>query len=190
MSDLTMAKVRALYEDMVQIEQNMVALERKVAQGIAAMGSRPSPVTRIVNKREAGWVVVVRVAVLACALGLELGLSLASSSGWRPVLIAVPIVLAVVWVGGEIVGRLLPANSEEISSAPWLTPGSPKHKITRDDFERTCLDKKINGREKDACADVIFGNLTVENAARNHKLGPTPVASRLLEIFMQQFQTD
>lgn len=182
MSDLTMAKVKALYQDMVLIEQNMVELDRKAELRVAMLDK----FNRGQNEVQSSLGNTLKTIVLSASVGFSLGLALASDSGFKILLICIPLGLAIAWAIATHLERRR-TTIEHKDPVPLST--SPVVKgCSREDFIQRCFDARIEGRDKEACEDVLFGNLSVEDAARKHKLFPTTLTARLTKIDMQQCQ--
>lgn len=185
MSDLTMAKVKALYQDMVLIEQNMVELDRKAELRVAMLDKRAT-FNRGQNEVQSSLGNTLKTIVMSASVAFSLGLALSSDSDFKILLICIPVGLAIAWGIATHLERRR-TTIEHKDPVPLST--SPVVKgCSREDFIQRCLDARIEGRDKEACEDVLFGNLSVEDAARKHKLFPTTLTARLTKIDMQQCQ--
>lgn len=166
MSDLTMAKVRALYDDMVVIEKNMKTMESKMRMDMArlekqsseprAAGSNSMPLVAVVS-------LVTFILGLACALAF-------SRPWWVSLALVLPglafLFLTWIWIAKYQVDR--PAARERSQGYKW----------TEERFAAAC--SKHSPREWGACRDVLLGGMSIESAATKNKMFPAQV-QRLVE---------
>ncbi|MDD2845110.1 MAG: hypothetical protein PHT57_09165 [Rhodoferax sp.] len=179
MSDLTMAKIRALYEDMVLMEKNMKTMEQKMHIAIERLEKKVS-VPRAYGSNSMPFVVVVALTTFI----LGLAFALAFSRPW--------------WVS---IGLVLPGLAFIFLTWLWIEKGRhqpPAHAAyekpvagmwTQEQFQSACLTvrPKIEGKNQDACRDVVFGGMTAKDAATKHQLSAIDVQRCIRAIACEIF---
>lgn len=176
MTDLTMAKVKQLYQDMVAMEQNVITLEKRTTLRVALLERRTthelSP-----SKGYSSRSGTLKTIVMAASIAFGLGVSVSSGSDFRMLLAGIPIGLGIAWAF-VVYLEWRKANQEE-DTHTQETRGPVNRQMTKDDFIRVCLSNRIGGWDKDACEDVILGGLSIEDTAKKYKMFPRVLASNL-----------
>lgn len=166
MSDLTMAKIRALYEDMVLMEKNMKAMEQKMRMDMVRLEKKVNE-PRVAGSSSMPLVVVA--ALITFILGLAFALAF-SRPWWVSLGLIGPgiglLFLTWIWIAKHQVDQ--PAAQERRQGYKW----------TEERFAAAC--SKHSPREWAACRDVLLGGMSVESAAKKHKMFADQV-QRLVE---------
>lgn len=167
MSDLTMAKIRALYEDMVLMEKNMKTMEQKMRMDMVRLEKK---VSEPGAAGSSSMPLVVVAALITFILGLAFALAF-SRPWWVSLGLVLPGLsfLFLTWLWMERRRNQPPAHEKPVARTRTQEQSQAS---ALEQFQAACLAARpqVQGRNRDACRDVLLNGMTVEAAAARHKL--------------------
>jgi hypothetical protein len=175
MTDLTMGKVKALYQDMVAIEQNIQAMSRAMKAQLATLVTRAASTRSLRNINSS-----LKTIVTAAAIAFGLGVSITPGSRVSVLFAGIPLGLGLAWAFVEYLER----SKSETTQLDQPTVTVPiRQQITESEFLNACLEARIEGSVKDACEAVIFRGLEIEDATKIAKTFPSVIEGKLKTIY-------
>jgi hypothetical protein len=183
MSDVNMGKIKELYVDMVSIEKNVTAIEKRMIGNLAVLERRTAQHSAAVSRsKRPSPATSLKTLLMAASTAFGAGLALTVNPGFGSLWIAgIPIGIAITWLVvhcAEKNGRgVLETVRNEVSEA--------KRSWTETEFNNAAAAtlSKLSDRTLEACRAVLVHGDDVESSALKNRMLPTQVrrAIRLLE---------
>ena len=156
MSDVNMGKIKALYADMVSIEQNVSSIEKRMTGNLRVLeriaAQRTSEKTQ---PKHQNLVASLKTIVMLASIAFGAGFSLKPGSNIALVFAGIPVGMGVLWIvlshfeekrDGGTVGAEIRSNPASETKQLW----------TEDEFHRVALKTKLfepHGRSVLGCAN-------------------------------------
>ena len=167
MSDLTMGKVKKLYEDMVAMEQNMASMEKRVNGNLMVLERRAAQhlqVPQPQNQSSAASSLKTVVAVASIAFGI--GISFSPGAGISLVMAGIPVGMGVAW---GIASYLEKGGNH---SAKTIASKETEQIWTEEKIQSAFANLRpgVEERIQAACRDVLIHGLSVNAASAKQKI--------------------
>jgi len=187
MSDVNMGKIKALYADMVSIEQNMSAIERRMNGNLGVLERRAAqrPSEKAQPKSQ-NLLASLKTIVMVASIAFGAGFSLKPGSNIALVFAGIPVGMGVLWIvlshfeekrDGGTVGAEIRSNPASETKQLW----------TEDEFHRVALKTKLSNRTVEACWDVLINGDQARTVAMKKLISPAQLM-RGLSKFDEQKQ--
>jgi hypothetical protein len=170
MSDVNMGKIKELYADMVSIEKNVAAIEKRMIGNLTVLERRTAQHSAAVARSQSqSPATTLKTLLMVASTAFGAGLALTVNPGFRSSWLVVHYI--------EKKGRgAIETMRSEVSEAKRLW--------TETEFNNTgAMLSKLSDRTVEACRAVLVHGDDVESSALKNRMWPTQVrrAIRLLE---------
>ena len=183
MSDVNMGKIKELYADMVSIEKNVAAIEKRMIGNLTVLERRTAQHSAAVSRSQGPIPAAsVKTLLMAASTAFGAGLALTVDPGFGNLWIAgIPVGIAITWLivhCTEKNGRgVLETVRSEVSDAKRSWTGTEFNNAAAATLSR------LSNRTLEACRAVLVRGDDVESSALKNRMLPTQLrrAIRLLE---------
>jgi hypothetical protein len=186
MSDVNMGKIKALYADMVSIEQNVSAIEKRVNGNLGVLARRAAQrPSEKAQPKSRDLLASLKSIVMVASIAFGAGFSLKPGSNISLVFAGIPMGMGVLWIilnhlekerGGDTVGA-------EIRQSPGP---ETKQLWTEDEFHRVAGRTRLSNRTLEACWDVLINGDEARTVAMKRRIYPAQLIRGLREFNEQK----
>jgi hypothetical protein len=183
MSDVNMGKIKELYADMVSMEKNVAAIEKRMIGNLTVLERRTAQHSAAVARSQSeSPATTLKPLLMVASTAFGAGLALTVNPGFRSSWIAgIPMGIAITWLVVHYIEKKGRGAIETMRSEV----SEEKRLWTETVFDNTTAVtlSRLSDRTVEACRAVLVHGDDVESSALKNRMWPTQVrrAIRLLE---------